>query len=110
VYITSHVIFHESIFLALPAPLSAPSCSTSFDNPSFDLWLSTLLPTSSDSHLSTIFDILPSFLNPSFPIPRSDTAPNVSADLSSSLAFDFDAVLPSSFAFVPIVLSQSALF
>ena len=103
VYITSHVIFHESVFPTLPAPLSAPSCSAGSDSPSFDLWLSTLLPTSAATPLSAISDVLPSFINPSFTTPRSDTASNVSTD----------AVLPLSSTLVPtssVVPSQSASF
>ena len=83
-YITSHVIFHESVFPTLPAPLFAPlsahSYSAGSDSPSFDLWLSTLLPTSPATPLSAISDVLPSFINPSFTIPRFDTASNVSTD------------------------------
>ena len=103
-YITSHVIFHESVFPTLPAPLSAPSYSTGSDNPSFDLWLSTLLPTSPATPLSTISAVLPSFITPSFPITRFDTTYNVSVDIVSNV------VLPSSSALVPtssVVPSQS---
>ena len=106
-YITSHVIFHESVFLTLPTPLFSPLSAHSYpagsDSPSFDLWLSTLLPTSPATPLSAISVVLPSFINPSFTTPRSDTASNVSTD----------AVLPLSSTLVPtssVVPSQSASF
>ena len=90
VYITSHVIFHETDFPGLPTP-SASSNNSGTANPSFDLWLSTLLPNSSSDPLFTVSIVFPS-LTTSISVPNESSDaisfPSPSPTSSSSATFN----------------------
>ena len=63
VYITPHVLFHESEFPILPTSSSDSFVSTFSVKPSLDLWISTLLPSSSNSPLFVVSDAFPSVIS-----------------------------------------------
>ena len=80
IYITSHVSFHESDFPGLPATLPSSSITSDVSCPSFDLWLSTLLPSSSFNSLSIVSAVFPP-LQPSVVV--SNVPSNALSDVSS---------------------------
>lgn len=67
VYITPNVIFNESEFPTLPTILYDSSSTSSSANPPLDLWISTLLSSSSTSSLSAVSEAFP-FVISFFPV------------------------------------------
>ena len=72
----------------MPAALSDSSSNSIFDSPSLDLWISTLLPSSSSNSLSATTDAFPSIISLFSMSGESSVVPATSVDVtlpSSSL-------------------------
>ena len=63
VYTTPYVIFNESDFPTISTRLSDSSCSSSSIHPLLDLWISSLLSSSSPSSFFGVSDAFPSVLS-----------------------------------------------
>ena len=82
VYITPHVIFSESKFPTLPTGPFDSSCTSSYAHPPLDLWISTLLSSSSDSSFSGVADAFPSVLSSFLVSSQSSNFPATTIDVS----------------------------
>ena len=93
VYITPHVLFHESNFPILPTSPSDSSVHISSVKPSLDLWISTLLPGSSISPLFVVSATLPTIFSPLSKYNEGYTVPTATPTNVTSPPFD---IMPSS--------------
>ena len=98
VYTTPYVIFNESDFPTISTRLSDSSCSSSSIHPLLDLWISSLLSSSSPSSFFGVSDAFPSVLS-SFPMSHQSsnvfiTSTDVSFPSSSPVSSSGPVALP----------------